>query len=113
MTIPPVVFGLGGLILGLLLTFGFPIQRGRYRNQIWDLLTLALFVVAGWGLAIWDPLSNLAAGLIVGLAAVVIRDFRLWLARFHSQSYRRSHRYYWYGRARNWYGGRRRRRSYR
>ena len=51
-------------------------------------------------------------GAIAGGVAILIRDFRLWLARFKSQVYRRSHRYYWYGRARD-SAGRRRRRSYR
>jgi hypothetical protein len=112
-TIPPLVLGLGGLVLGLLLTAVFPIQRGRLRNQLWDLVTLILFVVAAWGLNIWDPLSNIIVGVIAGFVSVVVRDFRLWLVRFRDQVYRRSHRYYWYGRARNWYGGRRRRRYYR
>jgi hypothetical protein len=110
MTIPLWLLGLGCLVLGLLLTFVWPIQRGRVRNQLWDLATLALFLTAGWALNIWDLLSNLAVGLLTGLGAVVVRDFRLWLKRSGGQSYRRSHRYYWYGRARNWYGGRRRRR---
>jgi hypothetical protein len=114
MTVPLWFLGLGSLLLGLLLTFVWPIQRGRMRNQLWDLVTLVLFVVAAWGLNVWDPGSNLVVGLLSGLAAVVVRDFRLWLKRFRDQTYRRSHRYYWYGRARNWYGGRRRRRrSYR
>jgi hypothetical protein len=114
MTIPPWVLGLSSLVLGLLLTLVWPIQRGRVRNQLWDLVTLVLFIVAAWGLHLWDVGSNLAIGLLTGLAAVVVRDFRLWLKRSGAQTYRRSHRYYWYGRARNWYGGRRRRRrSYR
>jgi hypothetical protein len=113
MTIPLPVLGLGGLVLGFLLTFVLRIQRGRWRNQIWDLVTFAMFVLAAWGLNLWDPLSNLVVGGLAGLVAVIIRDFRLWLVRFRDQVYRRSHRYYWYGRARNWYGNRRRRRSYR
>ena len=40
MTIPPLILGLSCLILGLLLTFVFPIQRGRLSNRLWDLMTL-------------------------------------------------------------------------
>ena len=110
MFIPPLFLALACLFAGLLLTLGLRIQRGRFRNQLWDFITLALFVAGFWWLNWWDPLSNLLVGVLTGFVAVLIRDFRLWLARFKSQVYRRSHRYYWYGRARDWYGGRRRRR---
>ena len=112
MTVPPFVLGLVCLLGGLLLTFVLPIQRGRLRNQVWDFVTLAFFVGAGYFINYWDLASNIIVGLIAGGVAILIRDFRLWLARFKSQVYRRSHRYYWYGRARDW-AGRRRRRSYR
>jgi len=111
MTIPPPFLGILCLILGLMLTFVLRIQRRRLANQVWDLITLALFIGAAWWLNLWDPLSNVVVGLFVGLAAVVIRDFRLWAARLSSKVYRRTHRYYWYGRARSLYGRRRRRRS--
>ena len=112
MFIPALVLGLACLALALLLTLVFPIQRGRLRNQIWDLVTLALFVLAAWWLRPWDAVASLAAGLLAGLLAVLVRDFRLWLARFRGQVYRRTHRYYWYGRAGSWLGGRRRRSRY-
>ena len=108
MTIPPLILGLSCLILGLLLTFVFPIQRGRLSNRLWDLMTLGLFVGGVWFVHYWDPLSNLGVGLIAGLIAVVIRDFRLWLARFRGQVYRATHPYYWYGRAHRWWSRRRR-----
>ena len=95
-------------LFGVLLTLGLPIQRGRLSNQLWDFITLALFVLGLWWINYWDPLSNLGVGLIAGLGAVLIRDFRLWLVRYRSQAYRRGHRYYWCGRARDWYGRRRR-----
>ena len=110
MTIPPVILGPGCLILGLLLTFVFPIQRGRFWNRFWDLATLALFVVGVWVINYWDRLSNLGVGLIAGFLAVLIRDFRYWLIRLRGQVYRATHPYYWYGRAATWFGGRRRRR---
>ena len=110
MTIPTVVLGVLCLAFGLLLTFVFPIQRGRVRNLLWDLITLALFVGAAYWLNIWDLLSNLVVGLIAGGVAILIRDFRLWIVRFRGRAYNRSHRYHWYGRASDWYGRRRRRR---
>lgn len=108
MTIPTVVLGWGCLVLALLLTLVFPIQRGRVRNQVWDFITLALTVGAAWWINIWDPLSNFVVGIIAGGIAIIIRDIRLWAVRFRGQVYRRSHRYHWYGRARNWSGRRRR-----
>jgi hypothetical protein len=109
MTIPPLLLGIGCIVLGLLLTFAFPIQRRRFANQLWDLITLALFVAGVWFINYWDFWSNIGVGLIAGLIAIVIRDIRLWKVRFKDQVYRRRHRYYWYGRARDWYGRRRRR----
>ena len=107
MALPYPLLGVLGLLCGVLLTIGFPIQRGRLSNQLWDFITLALFVLGLWWLNYWDALSNLGVGLLAGFAAVLIRDVRLWLVRYRGQSYRRGHRYYWYGRARDWYGRRR------
>jgi hypothetical protein len=112
-TLPTVVLGAACLIGALLLTFGLPIQRGRLRNQVWDFVTLALLVGAAWWINYWDPMSNVVVGVIAGGLAIVVRDVRLWAVRFRSQAYRRSHRYHWYGRAGDWYGRRRRRRTYR
>jgi len=108
MTIPTLVLGIGCLVLALLLTLIFPIQRGRRRNQVWDFITLALMVGAAWWINYWEVVSNVVVGLIAGGLAIIIRDVRLWAARFRSQVYRRSHRYHWYGRARDWAGRRRR-----
>lgn len=110
MTIPYPLLGFGCVLLGFLLTLVFPIQRGRLSNQVWDFITLALFVLGAHWIHYYDFISNVVIGLIVGFAAVLIRDFRLWLARFKGQVYRSTHRYHWYGRARDWYGRRRRRR---
>ncbi len=109
MTIPPVLFGIGSVALGLLLTFVIPIQRRRLSNQVWDFITLALFVAGAYFIGFFGLLSDLVIGAIVGFVAILIRDFRLWVVRFRGQTYRRSHRYHWYGRARDWYGRRRRR----
>jgi type II secretory pathway component PulF len=110
MTIPTSILGPACLVLGLLLTFVLPIQRGRIRNQLWDLITLALFVAGAWWVNYWDGLSNLGVGVIAGVIAILIRDFRLWKARFRDQVYRRTSPRYWYGRAYGWWGRRRRRR---
>jgi hypothetical protein len=107
--LPYPLFGVLCVLLGVLLTIGFPIQRGRLANQLWDFITLVLFVLGLWWINYWDTLSNLGVGLIAGVVAIIIRDIRLWLVRYRSQSYRRGHRYYWYGQARDWYGRRRRR----
>jgi hypothetical protein len=110
MFIPPLLLGIICIFGAFMLTLALPIQRGRFRNQLWDFITLALFVGGFWWVAFWDAWSNLMVGIVAGGLAVLVRDFRLWLVRFKSQVYRRSHRYHWYGRARDWYGGRRRRR---
>jgi chromate transport protein ChrA len=107
MFIPSFLLGLGAVLLGLLLTLVFPIQRGRLRNGLWDVITFVLFVAGFYFINYFDTLSNIVLGAVVGFVAVVIRDFRLWALRFRDQTYRRSHRYYWYGRM---WGGRRRRR---
>ena len=110
MFVPTILLALVCLFSAVMLTFALPIQRGKFRNQLWDFFTLALFVGGFWWLNWWDPLSNLVVGVLAGFAAILVRDFRLWVVRFRNQVYRRSHRYFWYGRARDWYGGRRRRR---
>lgn len=110
MTIPTWLLGSLCLIAGLLLTFVLPIQRRRFSNQVWDFITLALFVAGAYLVGYFGTLADLVIGAIVGFVAILIRDFRLWIVRFKGQVYGRSHRYHWYGRARDWYGGRRRRR---
>jgi H+/Cl- antiporter ClcA len=109
MTIPVYLIGPGCLILGLLLTFVFPIQRGRLWNTFWDLVTLVLFVVGTLYIHFWDFWSNVGVGLIAGVIAILIRDFRLWVVHFRSQVYRRTSPRYWYGRAYGLLGRRRRR----
>ena len=110
MTIPPLILGWGCILLALLLTFIFPIQRGRFWNQLWDFITLALFVAGASFINYWDRLSNIGVGLIAGVLAIIIRDFRLWMARFRDKVYRRTSPRYWYGQAYNLWGRRRRRR---
>ncbi len=109
MTIPTPILGIASVIVALLLTFVFRIQRGGLSHRLWDVATLALFVAGAWWIHYWDPLSNLVVGVVAGLIAIVIRDIRLWAARFRSMVYRRTHRYYWYDRGFGWFGGRRRR----
>ncbi len=109
MTIPTPILGAACLIAALLLTFVFRIQRNNLSNRVWDFVTLALFVAAAWLIKLWDPLSNIVVGAAAGVVAIVIRDIRLWVARFRGQVYRRTHRYYWYGRGLGLFGGHRRR----
>lgn len=110
MAIPYSLLGILCLIFGVLLTIGGPVQRGRLNHRLWDVIILTLFVLGVCLIRYWDDLSNFGVGLIAGLVAILLRDVRGWLMHFQGQVYRRSHRYYWYGRARDWYGGRRRRR---
>ena len=112
MTIPAWALGPGGVILGLLLTFIFPIQRGRMWNTLWDLVTLGLFVAGAVIIDYWDPVSNWTVGLIAGVVAVLLRDFRLWKVRFQNRVYRAYSPRYWYGRAYGWYNNRRGGRRY-
>ncbi len=112
MTIPTSILGPALLLAGFLLTLVFPIQRGRLANQLWDFITFVLFM-AGWIIFnFWDVASNIILGLLFGVGAIIIRDFRLWAVRLRGQIYRRSSPRYWYGRAYDWYDGRRRRRRY-
>jgi hypothetical protein len=98
------------LFFGIMLTLVFPIQRGRLSNQLWDLITFVLFAAGSHFLNLWGAPGSLIVGIVAGIVAILIRDFRLWIVRFRDRSYSRGHRYYWYGRARDWYGRRRRRR---
>ncbi len=110
MIIPAFILGPACIILALLLTFIFPIQRGRLWNGLWDLITLILFVVGAWAINYWDFWSNIGVGLTAGVIAIIIRDFRLWMVRFRDKVYRRTSPRYWYGQAYNLWGRRRRRR---
>jgi hypothetical protein len=108
MDLPYSMLGVVCLIVGLLLTVGGPVQRGRLNHRLWDVLTLALFIIGVCWIRYWDDLSNFGVGLLAGLAAILVRDVRSFVRHFQGQVYRRSHRYYWYGRAHSWYRGRRR-----
>lgn len=108
MTIPMWLMGGAALLLALGLTFVWRIQRGRLANQAWDFVTLGLCMVGLYGLGPWNLMLNLAFGLGLGIVCVIIRDFRLWLARAQDQRARRSRRDYWYGRANDWWRRRRR-----
>ncbi|MBP7691041.1 MAG: hypothetical protein KA764_03950 [Anaerolineales bacterium] len=110
MLIPSFVLGLGCALAALALTFVLPIQRGRLNNQLWDLITFALWLAGAYWINYYDMPSNLVLGGLAGLGSIALRDFRLWLARFQDRTYSRGHRYYWYGRARSAWGRRRRRR---
>jgi hypothetical protein len=106
---PYPLIGIVCLIFGVLLAIGGPVQRGRLNHRFWDVVIVGLFVLGVCLVRYWDDPSNFVVGLAAGLVAILIRDIRSWVGRFQGQVYRRSHRYYWYGRARDWYGRRRRR----
>lgn len=106
MDIPYPMLGVLCVIVGLLLTIGGPVQRGRLNHRLWDLVVLVLFIVGVVWIRYWDDLSNFVVGLLAGLAAILIRDVRAFVRHFQGEVYHRSHRYYWYGRARSWYRSR-------
>ncbi len=110
MDLPSTFMGLLCALAALALTFVLPIQRGRVSNQLWDLITFALWMAAAYLINYFDLPSNLVLGALAGFASIIFRDVRLWLVRFKDRAYGRGHRYYWYGRARSAWGGRRRRR---
>lgn len=106
------VFGLGCLIVALILTFAWPLGRRSNGHVFLSLSILVLFILAAYNLipVTWIPAENtwlvILIGLAAGLLAVLYRDVRRFLRFFHGKVYRMTHPYYWYGR---YY---RRRRSY-
>ncbi len=110
MAIPYSLIGTVCIILGVLLAVGGPVQRGRLNHRLGDVVIVGLLVLGVCLVRYWDDLSNFGVGLIAGLVAILIRDIRSWVGHFQGQVYRRSHRYYWYGRARDYWSSRRRRR---
>ena len=113
MYVSPQVFGLGCLIVALILTFGWPLGRRSSGHVFLSLSIIVLFMLAVWNLipTTWLPKESPDLGLLIGLGlgllAVLYRDTRRFLRFFHGRVYRMTHPYYWYGR---YY--RRRRRSY-
>jgi hypothetical protein len=105
------VIGWGALILGLALTFFFPLGQRRGNHLISELILILLFVTAAYNLipVEWVPRGEdwkvIVIGLGAGLIAVIIRDIRRFFRFFHGRLYRMSHPYYWYSRA---FGRRRR-----
>lgn len=102
MYIDPRIFGVICLILGLLLTFVYPLGQRRGNHALSEILLLILFTVAAYALipTAWVPndLVVLAIGFGVGLLAVFYRDVRRFLRFYRGKIYRMSHPYYWYGR---------------
>jgi hypothetical protein len=77
-----------------MLTFVCRIQRERLSSKFRAFVTLVLFVIGVRWINYWDAVSNLVVGVVAGLIAVLIRDRRMWAARFRGQVYRRTHRYF-------------------
>ena len=104
MYVSPQVFGLGCLIVALILTFAWPLGRRSNGHIFLSLSIIVLFVLAAWNLIpfSWIPKENsglvILVGLGVGLLAVIYRDVRRFLRFFHGRVYRMTHPYYWYGR---------------
>jgi hypothetical protein len=98
------VFGLGCLIVALILTFAWPLGRRSNGHVFLSLSILVLFILAAYNLipVTWIPVENtglvILIGLGAGLLAVLYRDVRRFLRFFHGRVYRMTHPYYWYGR---------------
>jgi hypothetical protein len=103
--------GLLCLAGGAALAFFWPLGRRNAGHLLFNLVIIALFVVAAFNLITKDVIQSDAVVLIIGLGvgglAVVIRSVRRWFKYFQGAVARRTNPYYWYQRA---YTRRRRRR---
>ncbi len=103
--------GLLCLAGGIALAFFWPLGRRDAGHLFFNVVIMALFVVAAFNLITKDMIQSDAVVLVVGLGvgglAVLIRSIRRWVKYFQGMVARRTNPYYWYQRA---YTRRRRRR---
>ncbi|HLF25141.1 MAG TPA: hypothetical protein VJG32_02295 [Anaerolineae bacterium] len=89
----------GGVVLG----FIYPLGRKNGEHLLFNLVIIALFILAAYNLIPKTVVESDAAVLVIGLAAggvvVVIRSIRRWLKYFQGAVSRRTSPYYWYRRA--------------
>ena len=112
------VIGILCLLVGLGITFFWPLGPSRRNHLASEIVILVLFVAAGgflWAGGLipesvsWE--ASMVVGGIVGIVAVVFRDVRRFIQHFRYQTYKWTHPYYWYGHVgRAMMGGGRRRR---
>ena len=95
--------GLLCLAGAILLAFVYPLGRKDGQHLFFNLVIVALFVVAAFNLISKDVIESDAAVLLLGLGAgavaVLIRSFRRWVKYYQGVVTRRTSPYYWYGRA--------------
>ena len=88
---------------GVALAFFWPLGRKGGEHFLFNLVIVALFVVAAFNLVSKNVVESDAAVLVVGLAAgglaVLVRSIRRWLKYFQGVVSRRTSPYYWYRRA--------------
>ncbi|HEY4688151.1 MAG TPA: hypothetical protein VIK33_02480 [Anaerolineae bacterium] len=91
---------LGG---GIAFAFFWPLGRKNASHFLFNLVIIALFVVAAFNLIskgmVESDVTVLLIGLGAGIVAVVIRSIRRWLHYFQGVVARRTSPYYWYSRA--------------
>lgn len=99
MTIPYWLLGWVSLALGLLFTFVIPPGRRAHLAFLDELAVFLLFVFASFSL--WPKPQGwnwLWPGIVAGVLALVIVEFRRFTRYFQNLQYRMRHPYFWYSR---------------
>ena len=112
MTISYPLLGFVSLALGIIFTLIVPPGRRAHLAFLDEAAVFLLFVFASFCLWPLDPKNEwnwFLPGLIAGLIALGIIEFRRFTRYFQNLTYRMRHPYYWYSRAYSWSRRRRRR----
>jgi hypothetical protein len=112
LSIPTWILGLVSLALGIFFTFIAPPGRRATFALLDEAAVMGLFLFAAYCLWPIDPNNGwnwLLPGLVLGVIAILIIEFRRFTRYFHNLQYRVRHPYFWYGKFNAW--TRRRRRS--
>lgn len=97
------LIGLLCLAGGIALGFFWPLGRKDAEHLLFNLIIIALFVIAAFNLIpaslISSDIGVLVLGLVAGGVVVLIRSVRRYLKYFQGVFARRTSPYYWYRRA--------------
>jgi hypothetical protein len=112
LSIPLWILGLISLVLGLFFTFIAPTGRRATFALLDEAAVFGAFVFAAY--CLWPVSGNndwswILPGIMAGIIAILIIEFRRFTRYFHNLQYRVRHPYFWYGKISSW--TRRRRRS--
>lgn len=95
--------GLLCLAGGIVFAFFWPLGRKNASHLLFNLVIIALFVIAAFNLIPKNVVASdggvLLVGLAVGGVAVLIRSVRRYFKYFQGVISRRTSPYYWYSRA--------------